>query len=87
MDVDTMTTEKRTYLMRKGLCFKCEKPGHLSKDCDNEGDKKGKGKTPQKRDIKAIHALFQGLTKAEQEELLALSKTGSKEENAKDEDF
>ena len=30
MDVDTMTTEERTKLMKKGLCFRCKKPGHLS---------------------------------------------------------
>ena len=33
MDVDVMTTEKRTEYMKKGLCFGCGKPGHLNKDC------------------------------------------------------
>jgi len=28
MDVDSITTEQRTEMMRKGLCFKCKKPGH-----------------------------------------------------------
>ncbi len=28
-----MDPEKRERIMREGLCFKCEKKGHLSKDC------------------------------------------------------
>ena len=51
MDVDvitkvfkTMTDEERTELMRKGLCFRCKKGGHLSRDCP---ERKGKTTTPQ----------------------------------------
>lgn len=33
MDVDAMSIDKRTEMMRKGLCFGCGKPGHLSRDC------------------------------------------------------
>ena len=33
MDVDALNVEKRKEMMRKGLCFGCEKPGHLNKDC------------------------------------------------------
>ena len=47
MDVDVitkvykkMTDEERTELMKKGLCFKCRKQGHLSRDCPE-----GKGGT------------------------------------------
>ena len=35
-----MTDEERTELMKKGLCFKCRKQGHLSRDCPE-----GKGGT------------------------------------------
>ena len=33
MDIDAMTTEQREEAMKKGLCFRCRKQGHLSKDC------------------------------------------------------
>ena len=46
MDVDVitkvykaMTDEERAKLMKKGLCFRCRKEGHLSRDCP---EKKGK---------------------------------------------
>ena len=49
MDVDvitkvykTMTDEERANLMKKGLCFRCRKAGHLSQDCP---EKKGKATT------------------------------------------
>ena len=33
MDVDALNTDKRTDMMRKGLCFNCNKAGHISKIC------------------------------------------------------
>jgi hypothetical protein len=40
MDIDTITTalnamtiEERERFMKEGLCFRCRKPGHISKDC------------------------------------------------------
>ena len=33
MDIDALTIEKQGEMMKKGLCFNCKKPGHLSKDC------------------------------------------------------
>ena len=50
MDVDvitkvfkTMMDEERTDLMKKGLCFRCKKGGHLSRNCP---EKKGKTTIP-----------------------------------------
>jgi hypothetical protein len=40
MDIDAITTtmnamtvEEREKFMREGLCFRCRKPGHISRDC------------------------------------------------------
>ena len=51
--------------------------------------KKDKGKTPQKKYLKAIHALFKGLIKEEKMELLALSKKKeeAEEKSEEEEDF
>jgi len=40
MDVDVMMVEKRERCMKNGLCFKCEKKGHLGRDCLPKEDKK-----------------------------------------------
>ena len=37
MDIDRLTTEERTQLMKEGKCFKCRKQGHLSRDCPPRG--------------------------------------------------
>jgi hypothetical protein len=79
MDVDTMSASKRNYLMKKGACFICEETGHRVKEHDDfvkEQDEKKKGKAkanPQKKDLRALHTLFQGLTKEEKEELLLMT--------------
>ena len=81
MEIDAMTAEKQTFLMKQGLCFKCEGWGHLARDC------KGKKKdiSPPKKNIKDIHALLTALTAKEKRELLSLPNTSLTKE--KDEDF
>ena len=49
MDVDALTADQRTELMKKGACFNCKVVGHLSWDCPNkekkEEPKKGEKKS------------------------------------------
>jgi hypothetical protein len=42
MDVDAMTAQEREDIMKKGLCFGCKEPGHISRNCP----KKNQGRTP-----------------------------------------
>ena len=62
MDVDTLTVEKRDEMMKKGLCFWCEKPGHLSRDCLNK--KTGTTYSPptKKMAAKELYTHIQSLT-------------------------
>ena len=48
MDVDVLTAEERTNLMKKGACFRCREQGHLSRDCPNK-EKKTKPKKEEKK--------------------------------------
>jgi hypothetical protein len=48
MDVDTMTIEEQTKLMKEGRCFQCKKTGHISRDCPT---KTGQKKEEQKKKL------------------------------------
>jgi Zinc knuckle len=37
MDIDRMSMQERTRLMKEGKCFRCKLFGHLSRDCPNKG--------------------------------------------------
>ena len=48
MDIDILTAEQRSELMRKGACFNCKAVGHLSQDCPNK-KKKEEPRTEEKK--------------------------------------
>lgn len=90
MDIDAMSMEKRTALMRKGACFICEETGHLARDHKEREKKKEnpRGTTsfpPKKKSINEIHALLQTLSGDETKELMALQ--SMEEEKNNDSDF
>ena len=60
MDFNPMTTQEREDIMRKGLCFGCKEPGHISRNCP----KKNQGRTPppqKKWKGKELHAHIKAL--------------------------
>ena len=68
MDIDRLTTEERTLLMKEGKCFKCRKQGHLSRDCPPRGTETPKpwtGKTAATH----IWSIISGMTQEEKDNL------------------
>ena len=66
MDVDAMTTEERDEMMRAGLCFRCKKAGHVSRNCPNRNRPPLPQQTPQqtppkKMKGKELHAHVRAL--------------------------
>ena len=71
MDVDSMSTNEHSQLMKKGACFNCKKIGHLSKDCP---DKKTRNFSQQKKTSKdtymQIWAMIVQLPKKERKNMM-----------------
>ena len=71
MDVDSMSTNEHSQLMKKGACFNCKKIGHLSKDCP---DKKTRNFNQQKKTSKdtymQIWAMIVQLPKKERKNMM-----------------
>ena len=60
MDVDAITVNERTKLMRRGACFKCKKVGHLSWDCKKTPSRV----PPKKQGYKNAHAQIKAIINA-----------------------
>ena len=91
MDIDAlaMSTEKRVTLMKKGLCFICEKPGPLAKEHKDKNfgiKRKDETKISKKKDLQKLHMYLQTLTREEKEELFAFQHPVDKEEKAEESD-
>jgi len=64
MDVDAMSTQERDDIMRKGLCFFCKKPGHISKFCPDKNQGRSSpppSQAPKKWKGKELHAHIKAL--------------------------
>ena len=59
MDIDAMLMEKRAALIRKGVCFICEEPGHLAQDHKKQMEKGNN--LPQKMKGMELHAHVRAL--------------------------
>jgi hypothetical protein len=79
MDIDRMTVDERTHLMKEGKCFRCKLFRHLSRDCPS----KGQNTTPTTTTLKwtgksaasHIRALISSMS---EEEKKALEEEGKK---------
>lgn len=67
MDVDAMTMEERDEMMKAGLCFRCKKPGHVSRNCPNR-NKAPPPPPPKKMKGKELHAHVRALMAQMEEE-------------------
>jgi hypothetical protein len=62
MDIDAMTTEEREEMMRVGLCFRCKKPGHVSRYRPNQNRTPPPQQAPPKKmKGKELHAHVRAL--------------------------
>ena len=68
MDIDRLTTKERTLLMKEGKCFKCQKQGHLSRDCPPRGTETPKSWTG-KMAATHIQSIISGMTQEEEDNL------------------
>ena len=73
MDVDAMTLDERTRLMKEGKCFRCKRAGHLAKDCPNDDENKKeepKKKMNGKQLYAHIRSLYKEMTNEDQDEFM-----------------
>src|SRR5271168_2935914 len=62
MDVDSMSVDEQSNLLRQGACFNCKRRGHMAKDCP---DRKAGPSSPKKLTAKDLIAQIRALTKEE----------------------
>ena len=76
MDVDSMTVDERSNLMKQGACFRCKKRGHMAKDCPD-----GKSTLPPFRKFSAKDLITQirTMTKDEKNEFTNMMMNESEE--------
>jgi Retrotransposon gag protein/Zinc knuckle len=74
MDIDRLSIEERTCLMKEGKCFRCKLFGHLSRDCPN----KGQNTTPKWTGKSAAAHIRTLIASMNEEEKKALEEEGEK---------
>src|SRR5271156_4955189 len=82
MDVDRLTVEEWTKMMKEGKCFRCRKPGHLARDCPGGSNTQTTPtQTPAKKwtgkdAVAHIRALISTLDKEEKDKLIEEGEAG-----------
>jgi Ty3 transposon capsid-like protein/Zinc knuckle len=69
MDIDNMTIEERSKLMKQGACFNCKQRGHMAKDCPN---KKSHSFPSKKLSAKDLITQIRAMTKEEKNDFVNL---------------
>ena len=76
MDVDRLTFDKWTQMMKEGQCFKCRKISHWANECPEETQDKGKKREELKKKMNSkefythVHAIFKDLDGEEKDKFL-----------------
>ena len=69
MDIDGMSVEERSKLLRQGACFNCKERGHMARDCHH---KKGGPSPPKKLSPKDLIMQIRSMTKEEKDNFVNL---------------
>jgi Zinc knuckle len=79
MDIDRMTIDEQTCLMKEGKCFRCKLFGHLSRDCPSKGQNTTPTMTTPKWTDKSMASHIRALISSmSEEEKKALEEEGEK---------
>ena len=70
MDVDVMSTDEQSQLMKKRACFSCKQVGHLSWDCPNKKTSPSQTKWNRKNTYAQIWAMIAQLQKEERKNIM-----------------
>jgi Zinc knuckle len=68
MDIDRLSIDERTRLMKEGRCFKCKNTGHRANECPDNEKKKFKEEPKKKMNGRELYAHVQALFKDMTEE-------------------
>ena len=79
MDVNRLTFDEQTRLMKEGRCFKCKNTGHRANDCPEGSQKKEKQKEELKKKMNSkefythVLAIFKDLEEDDEEKFLEVA--------------